>query len=190
MYSFVQKDGRLKIAEICLKGVYYFMKHCIHCGAPINGSAVAFCPKCRKPLKKTSKKSNLIPGKGKKQQKPNGKPKPKRKQPSPKKTIPKHTASPPGFQTPKKKILKNKLLWFLAKLKPKKKKQPEVEIVPVINPMDINYDGYYDDKPTDDGNRQDKDRESLEPELIKRIVIISGGAVIIIIFAIILMFLL
>ena len=53
--------------------------------------------------------------------------------------------------------------------------------------MDENYDGYYDDKPTDD-NAQNKD--SFDPELIKHIVFISGGALLIVIFAIILLLLL
>jgi hypothetical protein len=50
--------------------------------------------------------------------------------------------------------------------------------------MDENYDGYYDDKPTED-NAQDK--EILDPELIKRIVFISGGALAFVILIIILM---
>jgi hypothetical protein len=53
--------------------------------------------------------------------------------------------------------------------------------------MDENYDGYYNDKPTDD-NAQNKD--GFDPELIKRIVLISGGALCIVIVAIILLLLL
>lgn len=53
--------------------------------------------------------------------------------------------------------------------------------------MDINYDGYYDDiQPIDAGARG----EGMDPELVKRIVLIILGAVGTIILAIILMLLL
>ena len=129
--------------------------HCIHCGVPVKGSAAAFCPKCKKPLRKPSKNRHPVPTKPK---------------------------QPPQI---KKTQRKKKKSWLdIIRLKPLKDKKPDVENTPVKNPMDEDYDGYYDDKPTED-NRQDK--ESLEPELIKRIAIISCGAVVLIILAIILM---
>ena len=39
------------------------MKNCIHCGVSIKENAAAFCPKCKKPLKKTSKKRGPFPNK-------------------------------------------------------------------------------------------------------------------------------
>ena len=75
-------------------------------------------------------------------------------------------------------------LWLSVILDPKKNQKPDAKSAPVINPVDENYDGYYDDKPTDD-NSQNK--ETFEPELIKRIIFISCGAIIFIVFAIILM---
>ena len=145
------------------------MKHCIHCGAPIKKSAAAFYPKHKKPLKKS-----------------NVKPEPSCPRPLPKNSVPKtkKTSLKPKSKTKKKNPLKNIVLCLTAKLKPKKKQISDLEYTPVKNPMDENYDGYYDDRPTDD-NEQNKD--TLDPELIKRIAFISGGTLIIIIFVIILL---
>ena len=122
------------------------MKKCNHCGAPIKGGGAAFCPKCKKPLKKASKKKLPDPTKP--------------KQP-PLKSIPQaKKVPPPKLKIPKKKLMKNIIfrlpVWLSAILKPKTKKNPEIEQTPAINPMDENYDGYYDDKPTDD-NAQNKE---------------------------------
>jgi hypothetical protein len=95
--------------------------------------------------------------------------------------------APPNSQTQKKKPLKKKKSLLSVILEWRKKKKPDSEYVPVINPMDENYDGYYDDKPTED-NGQNKD--TLDPELIKRIIFIAGGSIIIVIFSIILLYLL
>ena len=56
-----------------------------------------------------------------------------------------------------------------------------------LNPMDISYDGYYDDvQPVDAGVRG----EGTDPELIRQIVLVVLGALGIITFAIVLMMLL
>ena len=63
--------------------------------------------------------------------------------------------------------------------KPVKEQMPE--------PADAGYDGYYDDvKPIDSGRIQDR----MDPELIKRIIIISAGAVVIVILSVLVMYLL
>ena len=139
--------------------------HCIHCGAPVQGSAAAFCPECKKPLRKPSKNKRPVPAK------------PKR---PPRSSIKPANRPPQAKKTRRKK----RKAWLDIILKPPKNKKTDVENTPVKNPMDEDYDGYYDDKPTDD-NRQDK--ENLDPELIKRVVIISCGAAALIILAIILL---
>ena len=56
-----------------------------------------------------------------------------------------------------------------------------------VNPMDVNYDGYYNDiQPVDAGTRS----EGMDPELVKRIGLVILGAVGVIILAVILMMLL
>ena len=56
-----------------------------------------------------------------------------------------------------------------------------------INPMDVNYDGYYDDiQPIDSGARG----EGMDPELVKQIALVILGAVGAIILAVTLMMLL
>ena len=150
------------------------MKKCTHCGASIKGSAAAFCPKCKKPLKKSPKR--------KQPPKTAANPKEQRKPPQTKKAAP----PPRPRKRTKKKLMLPKIgaLWLFIKLKLRKKEHPEVAQKPVINPMDENYDGYYDDTPTDD-NAQNK--EGLDPELTKRIVLISGGALVVIVLAFVLM---
>lgn len=69
---------------------------------------------------------------------------------------------------------------------PRPHQKPRPRTKPV-NPMDINYDGYYDDiQPVDAGIR----REGVDPELVKRIILVILGAVGVIVLAIILMMLL
>jgi len=58
---------------------------------------------------------------------------------------------------------------------------------PTPEPVDDGYDGYYNDvQPIDSGRIHDR----MDPELIKRIIIISAGAAVIIILSILLIFLL
>lgn len=55
------------------------------------------------------------------------------------------------------------------------------------NPMDVNYDGYYNDvKPIDAGHHGDR----MDPELIKKIILLVVGALGVILLAIVLMTLL
>ena len=152
------------------------MKKCTRCGAPIKESTIVFCPKCKNQLKTNRSVLKKPPPPAQSAVKPANRQRLKHPLPQEKKTVP----------IPDPKIQKKKS-WLFFILYPKKTKKPDVEPIPVINPMDENYDGYYDDKPTDD-NVQNK--ETVEPELIKRIAFISGGAAIVIILAIILMILL
>jgi len=154
------------------------MKNCIHCGVSIKENAATFCPKCKKPLKKTSKKRRPFPNKPNQQPQSTNKPANLRSNSPPVKKIPQVK------KIPSQNIIFRFRLWLSVILDPKKNQKPDMEPVSVISPVDENYDGYYDDKPTDD-NSQNK--ETFEPELIKRIIFISCGAIIFIIFAIILM---
>lgn len=55
------------------------------------------------------------------------------------------------------------------------------------NPMDVNYDGYYDDiKPMDAGEQE----ERMDPELVKKVAILLAGALVLILAAVMLMTLL
>jgi len=49
------------------------------------------------------------------------------------------------------------------------------KINPVKSPMDENYDGYYDDRLPDDAELM-KENESMDPEVMKQVVLIAGGA--------------
>jgi len=70
--------------------------------------------------------------------------------------------------------------------KPKKKpRKPGKGQTP--EPYDDGYDGYYDDvKPIDSGHIHDR----TDPELIKRIIIVSAGAAVIVILSVLIMYLL
>ena len=58
---------------------------------------------------------------------------------------------------------------------------------PIPNPYDEDYDGYYEDiMPADNGHTRDR----LDPELIKRAVLIAAGAFVIIILSVFLMYVL
>ena len=79
-------------------------------------------------------------------------------------------------------LIKSKHMTKKSKKKPRK---PVKEQIPEA--VDDGYDGYYDDvKPIDIGRIQDR----MDPELIKRIIIISAGAVIIVILSVLVMYLL
>lgn len=71
--------------------------------------------------------------------------------------------------------------------KPEKRCSPEAERKPRRNPMDENYDGYYDDVPTGDNGQA---TERFEPELVKRIALVAGGAIIVVILCVVVMSLL
>ena len=153
------------------------MKKCNYCGAPIKGNAAAFCLKCKKPLKNKPKKRRPVPVKPKQSLQSN-------KKPAARKSKPPTLKPNPRKKNPNKNVIFRLRLWLAGILNPEKKINPDAEPVSVINPMDENYDGYYDDKPTDDN---EQNRETLEPELIKRIIFISGGAAVIIILAVVLL---
>ena len=83
-----------------------------------------------------------------------------------------------------KTIVSKKSKRFANKSKAKPRK-PVKE--PLSEPVDDGYDGYYDDvQPIDSGRIHDR----MDPELIKRIIIISAGAVLIIVLSVLLIFLL
>jgi hypothetical protein len=55
------------------------------------------------------------------------------------------------------------------------------------DPRDEGYDGYYNDvKPIDNGHTRDR----LDPELIKRAVLVAAGALVLIILSVVLMYVL
>ena len=67
------------------------------------------------------------------------------------------------------------------------KRTPAPTRKPKPNPQDEGYDGYYDDvQPADDGHV----RERMDPELIKRAVMVAAGALGIIILSVIVMYVL
>ena len=140
------------------------MKLCPNCGAGIKNSAASFCPKCKKSLSKPVRTT----GSDSRQLNQNA-----------------HSGrKPPQNHQIQKKPIPKKKPWLLAVLMPEKNKPSAPGRTPIKNPMDENYDGYYKDRPTED-NAQNK--ESLDPELIKRIAFIAGGAVVFIVLAVILM---
>ena len=84
--------------------------------------------------------------------------------------------------------------WITAGTRRRKKRPPQQKSRQAphhrsrpINPMDVNYDGYYDDiQPIDSGARG----EGMDPELVKQIALVILGAVGAIILAVTLMMLL
>ena len=157
------------------------MKQCPHCGAAIKVSAAAFCPRCKKPITKPGKVTGTRPSKSIQNERLAGNPHPPQ---TPQVSQRQKTVPQQNHQTQIKKTRKKKKPWLLALFLPDKKLPPVSEYAPVKNPMDENYDGYYDDRPTDD-NAQNK--ESFDPGLLKRIALIAGGAVVLVILSIILM---
>ena len=150
------------------------MKFCTHCGVPLDGSAASFCPECGKPLKSEAKVISLHPA-GSRQTTKHPPITTRRHQPSGRGAA----KRPAPYQTRKKQPVPP------VRPKPGAMNDPAHGHMPVKNPMDENYDGYYEDRATDD-NGQHKD--ALEPELIKRVAFIAAGAILIVILAIILMY--
>ena len=137
------------------------MKRCPHCGAAIKVSAAAFCSRCKRPLRKpgNAPDANTV-------------------------NLSQKVIPPQNHQTHMNNPRRKKKPGFWELLMPIKKKPPVSERIPVNKPKDENYDGYYEDRPTDD-NAQNK--ESYDPEMIKRIVLIAGGAVLLVVFSIVIM---
>lgn len=128
------------------------MKYCPYCGAALLGSAISFCAACGKALPEADV-----------------------------------WAQPEGLSTSSDQKIRRG--FFMSNQKkaqkkpPKKKtkqfrsKNPYPPEEPVVDPADDGYDGYYDDVlPTDKGY----EREGLDPELIKRIVMVGVGALLIV----------
>jgi len=157
------------------------MKRCPHCGAAIKVSAAAFCPKCKRPLRKPVQARKSNSGKPFQNERSAGKPRPSQ---TPQVSQQRRVVPPHKPQTQNKKPRSKKKPWLLSFLLQDKKQPLVSEYVPVKQPADENYDGYYNDRPTDD-NAQNK--ESVDPELIKRIAFIAGGAVLLVIISIIIM---
>jgi hypothetical protein len=72
--------------------------------------------------------------------------------------------------------------------RPKPKQPAKQPIKPIHkpkpDPRDEGYDGYYTDVPPDDGGHI---RDPLDPEMIKRAVLVAAGALVIIVLAVLLM---
>ena len=87
-------------------------------------------------------------------------------------------------ETPLETGLMQKSIRATKKRKPKTRKPVKRQ---PLKPIDFGYDGYYNDvQPIDSGHIHD----GLDPELIKRVIIISTGTVLIIILSVLLIFLL
>jgi hypothetical protein len=67
-------------------------------------------------------------------------------------------------------------------------KKSGFEQKPRQDPMDVGYDGYYDDVPTNDNGQTATER--FEPELIKRIALVAGGFLGIVVLSVLIMYLL
>lgn len=133
------------------------MKFCPYCGASLMGGAVSFCVECGKHLPTRETKSVRSPP---------AKPQGKRKAPPPVKRK-------ADMRRPVKGKHPNPVQ--AEKSAPPKRRR---------NPMDVNYDGYYDDVQPADAGQQG---ERMDPELIKRIVLLIVGALGVIILAAVLM---
>ena len=165
------------------------MKYCPFCGAALLGSAVSFCSECGKPIPTTSQTQTEAPmdrhepilpklddqweataAAGEKSQSPDNDP-----QVKPAGKLPRNER--------KKKPRRQKK--SAKKGKPRKNQSSEYDAPP--DPQDDGYDGYYEDvRPLDNGH----EKERMDPELIKKIIMVAGGAALIIILAIVMMLLL
>lgn len=165
------------------------MKYCIHCGAPIKGNAAVFRSKHKKPIKKPSATNRSVLSNQKQPQQSYVSPTEHKAKPPQKKSVPqaKNIGLTNRAQSKKHISFKYIISWLLSRLNLKKKKKSDLEYTPIKNPMDENYDGYYDDKPIED---EGQNKKAFDPEQIKRIVYLSCGGVIIIILAIVIMTLL
>lgn len=165
------------------------MKYCPFCGATLLGSAVSFCSECGKPIPEApqtqaenpiDRHEPILPklddqweetaAASKESQSPDESPQVK-------------TDGKASRNERKKKPRRQKKV-------PKKEKhhknQPsEYDTEP--DPQDDGYDGYYNDvRPLDNGH----EKEHMDPELVKKIIMVAGGTVLIIILSIVVMLLL
>lgn len=165
------------------------MKYCPYCGAALLGSAVSFCAECGKSIPKKSPTQAEEPG---------GRQEP----PLPKldsqweETAAANKEPPYPGEKPKTGLI-GKLFRNGRKDKPRKqkniskkekhRKDPPSEDDTPPDPQDEGYDGYYDDvSPLDNGH----EKERMDPELVKKIIMVAGGAALIIILSIVVMLLL
>ena len=178
------------------------MKFCPYCGATLPAGAISFCPECGKPLNTPleSYRSEFIdPAQSQMltQNQPETQEPPSQLDPG----DAKHSQPLQHRQRPSSNSLHNRSVFQTQnKNKPVasgKKQKPRSGPKPYSkanhrqpsapterNLMDINYDGYYNDVPTDDNART---REGIDSELMKRIVMIASGALIIVAISIIIM---
>jgi len=157
------------------------MKYCPYCGASITDYSMSFCSECGKPVKSAGAPSE------EKRQMPGSVPASK-----PRKALPLNKKAPPRSK-PLQQTRRDPRTQ--GRKQPAKRPAPparpnpdnRMSHAPAKNPMDENYDGYYDDVPTADNGRTE---ERFEPELIKRIIFIAAGALVIVILSVVLMSLL
>lgn len=177
------------------------MKFCPYCGASLAGSAVSFCSECGKSVNSPAEDGCPLPEKPAKNPQPvpipsvppqrphTGTPAANSKN-STQRTPPKQPQAaprPPQTQNKRPPVKKRKKPASPVRPKPDRRKQQTPQSKPARDPMDENYDGYYDDVPTiDDGQTKEK----LEPELIKRIVLVAVGAIVMIILSVVIMYVL
>lgn len=165
------------------------MKYCPFCGATLMGSAASFCSECGKSIptapqtqtgEPVDRHELILPKLDDQCEKTaaTGKSSQFLDESSQVKAVGK-----PSQNERKKKLRKQKKT-------PKEDKHhmnqsSECDIEPDLK--DDGYDGYYDDvRPLDNGH----EKERMDPELIKKIVMVAGGAAFIIILAIVMMLLL
>ena len=147
------------------------MKYCPYCGASLVGGAASFCSECGKPLPYQAKPSA-----------------PSRKPQVPHAMKPKQplagSPQPSGSRQPRNAASKTKPQRASTRFPARRAEPPRK---PKPDPRDEGYDGYYDDvNPIDNGHTHDR----MDPELMKRIIIVAAGAFVIVVFAIILMYVL
>ncbi len=144
------------------------MKFCPHCGNEVSVSGAGFCQECGKSLNAASTGQ---------QPRPSVKPPAQKGSPAKSRRPPPKTAFRPTTRATNSS----------SRLKQNKRGRGVQERTRRPNPMDENYDGYYNDVPTDD-NGESKDRT--DPALIKRAALVAVGALAVIILAVIIMTLL
>lgn len=153
------------------------MKYCPYCGASLVGGAASFCAECGKVLPSPAKPSTPV-RETQTRSTTERKPPPVGKTPSAAGRNPARVTPPPG-----KKVSKAQHPFPARPLS----KSPEPIRRSKPDPRDEGYDGYYNDvKPIDNGHTRDQ----MDPELVKRVIIVAAGAFIIVIFSVILMYLL
>ncbi len=154
------------------------MKFCPYCGASLLGGAVSFCAECGKPIpasSNTEKAEDPILQRG---------PGLPRLDEQWEETI----ADERQPKASKNQLAAKKKKRPHPKRAPKKKSStPPVSPDEEEGPREDGYDGYYDDvRPIDNGH----EKESMDPELIKKIIWVAAGAAAVITLAVTMMLLL